>query len=275
MTPIHTSNPPILVEGRKVELSDLIWQPDSTSGLKDTDGSEQLRLEFKLPRGLRMQNKSINTWTPLSAKTLADGQQVIVINATDLNNLRLADVGIRQTGAAPESIQLEVTRISRELTGDQARSGVLNVILPFDRQARPATITLPTSPNTKEDDGGIALTKLIEAQASQAGDVLHYRLSGVPKELTLVDADGKVQVIPDGSSLKLASLHGWRLRADEHKAGKFTVDLQVISTPPGQGSPAETAIQRIQFNIAAVADTPQLSLTSTPDTPLQIASNGG
>ena len=178
LAPTQPSNPPALVEGQKVDLSKLIQQPDETTGLKDTDGSEQLRLEFKLPTGLRLKNKSSNTWTPRSAKTLADGQRLIVIDAADLNNLELADLGVRQSGDAPESLQLAVTRISRELTGDQARSQTLNLNLIFDRQARPATITLPSSPSAKEDDGGIALTKLIQAQASQSGDVLSYRLRG-------------------------------------------------------------------------------------------------
>ena len=274
LAPTQPSNPPALVEGQKVDLSKLIQQPDATTGLKDTDGSEQLRLEFKLPTGLRLKNKSSNTWTPRSAKTLADGQRLIVIDAADLNNLELADLGVRQSGDAPESLQLAVTRISRELTGDQARSETLNLNLIFDRQARPATITLPSSPSAKEDDGGIALTTLIQAQASQSGDVLSYRLSGVPKGLSLVDADGKEQVIPDGTPLTLATLQGWRLRAEEHKAGNFTVDLQVISTPPGQGSTAQSSVQRIKFNIAAVADTPELSFASTSDAPLQIANNG-
>ena len=195
LAPTQASNPPALVEGQKVDLSTLIQQPDSTSGLKDTDGSEQLRLEFKLPRGLKLQNRSSNAWTPLNAKTLADGQRVIVVNAADLNNLQLADVGVRQSGDAPDSVKLAITRISRELTGDQARSATVNLNLIFDREARPATISLPSSPSAKEDDGGIALTQLIQAQASQSGDVLSYRLSGVPQGLSLVDADD-VQVIP-------------------------------------------------------------------------------
>ena len=141
--------------------------------------------------------------------------------------------------------------------------------------AKPVRPRSPCHPlSAKEDDGGIALTELIQAQASQSGDVLSYRLSGVPKGLSLVDADGKVQVIPDGTPLTLATLQGWRLRAEEHKAGNFTVDLQVISTPPGQGSTAQSSVQRIKFNIAAVADTPALSFASTSDAPLQIASNG-
>ena len=274
LAPIQASNPPALVEGKKVDLSKLIQQPDATSGLKDTDGSEQLRLEFKLPPGLSLQHKSSETWTPRSAKTLADGQRLFVVDAGDLNKLQLADLGVRRSGDAPDSVQLTVTRISRERTGDQARSETLNVNLIFDRQARPATITLPSSPSAREDDGGIALTELLQAQASQSGDVLSYRLSGMPKGVSLVDAQGKVQAIKDGSPLTLAKLQGWRLRAEEHKAGKFTVDLQVISTPPGQGSPAQSAVQRIEFNIAAVADTPQLSFASTPDAPLQIANNG-
>ena len=67
LAPTQPSNPPALVEGQKVDLSKLIQQPDATSGLKDTDGSEQLRLEFTA-HGLRLKNKSSNTWTPRSAK---------------------------------------------------------------------------------------------------------------------------------------------------------------------------------------------------------------
>ena len=48
----------------------------------------------------------------------------------------------------------------------------------------------------------------------------------------------------------------------------------MISTPPGQGSTAQSSVQRIKFNIAALADTPALSFASTSDAPLQIASNG-
>ena len=50
-------NPPALVEGQKVDLSKLIQQPDETTGLKDTDESEQLRLEFKLPTGLEAEKQ--------------------------------------------------------------------------------------------------------------------------------------------------------------------------------------------------------------------------
>ena len=272
LAPTQASNPPALVEGQKVDLSTLIQQPDSTSGLKDTDGSEQLRLEFKLPRGLKLQNRSSNAWTPLNAKTLADGQRVIVVNAADLNNLQLADVGVRQSGDAPDSVKLAITRISRELTGDQARSATVNLNLIFDREARPATISLPSSPSAKEDDGG-TLTQLIQAQASQSGDVLSYRLSGVPQGLSLVDADGKVQVIPDGSAVNLANLQTGAF-AEEHKAGDFTVDLQVISTPPGQGArPRVHSTHQIQH--CEVADIPQLSFATSSDAPLKLVAMAG
>ena len=275
LAPTQTETPPALVEGQTVALAELIQQPLATSGLSDTDGSEQLRLEFSLPSGLRLQNQNDPTWTPLSAQTLSDGRRVVVINAGDLAALQLADLGIRQTGDAPDSLQLAVTRISRESsTGDQARSTTLDFDLIFDRQARPATLTLPNAPTALEDDGGIALTDLLQAEVSQSGDQLTYKISGLAEGLTLVDADGAVQVVPEGTPLTLASLEGWRLRAAEHNAGEFTVDLQVVSTPPGQGASAQTTVQRIQFSIAAVADTPDLNLANGPEEPLTIASNG-
>lgn len=267
--------PPALVEGQSIRLSDLILQPLATSGLTDTDGSEQLRLEFTLPVGLRLQNQTNPAWAPLSAQTLADGSRVVVINAADVTTLRLADLGVRQAALAPESLQLSVTRISRELsTGDQARSSNLQFNLAFDRQARPATLTLPAAPAALEDDGGIALTALLQATASQAGDVLSYRLSGLAAGLTLVDAQGVAQAVSQNAPITLASLDGWRLKAVEHNAGQFTVDLQVISTPPGQGATAQTAVQRIQFLITPVADIPELVLGAAPAEPLTIASNG-
>ena len=275
VAPALVDVPPALVESQSVGLADLILQPLATTGLTDTDGSEQLRLEFTLPVGLRLQNQANPAWAPLSAQTLADGRRVVVINAADVATLRLADLGVRQAALAPESLQVSVTRISREAsTGDQARSSTLQFNLVFDRQARPATFTLPAAPAALEDDGGIALTTLLQATASQTGDVLSYRLSGLAAGLTLVDAQGVVQAVPQNAPITLASLDGWRLKAAEHNAGQFTVDLQVISTPPGQGATAQTAVQRIQFSITPVADTPDLVLGAAPAEPLTIASNG-
>ena len=275
LAPTLTETPPPLVEGESVALAELLQQPLATSGLSDTDGSEQLRIEFTLPSGLRLQHQTDPAWTPLSAQTLADSQRIVVINAGDLADLKLADLGIRQSGDAPASIALAVTRISRESsTGDQARSSTLDFDLIFDRQAQPATLTRPEAPSALEDDGGIPLTQLLQAEVSQEGDQLTYRISGLAEGLSLVDADGAVQIVPKDSPLTLSSLEGWRLRAEEHNAGAFTVDLQVISTPPGRGASAKTTLQRIEFNIAAVADTPELNFANRPEEPLTIASNG-
>ncbi|WP_303536000.1 putative Ig domain-containing protein [Synechococcus sp. YX-04-1] len=275
LAPTQAETPPALVEQQTVALSELIQQPLATSGLSDSDGSEQLRLEFKLPSGLDLQSQSDSNWTPLNAQIQADGRQVVVINASDFADLQLADRGVRQSSEAPASLQLAVTRISRESrTGDQARSKTLDFDLLFDRQARPATFTLPDAPSTLEDRGGISLTELLQAKASQAGDQLTYKISGLAEGLSLVDTDGAVQVVPEGTPLTLASLEGWRLQAAEHNAGQFTVDLQVISTPPGQGASAQTNVQRIAFDITAVADTPQLNFSSAGEEPLSIAPNG-
>lgn len=216
LAPELVAVPPALVEGQSVDLADLILQSLATTGVKDTDGSEQLRLELTLPVGLRLQNQANPAWAPLSAQTLADGRRVVVINAAEVATLRLADLGVRQAALAPESLQLSVTRISREAsTGDQARSSTLQFNLGFDRQARPAILILPAAPAALEDDGGMALTALLQATASQTGDVLSYRLSGLAAGLTLVDAQGVVQAVPQNAPITLASLDGWRLKAAE------------------------------------------------------------
>ena len=115
---------------------------------------------------------------------------------------------------------------------------------------------------------------MLQAEASQAGDQLTYKISGLAEGFTLVDVDGAVQRLPNGTPLTLASLEGWHLRAAEHESGEFSVDIQVVSTPPGQGASAQTAIQPIQFSIAGVADTPKLNLIAAPDAPLTIERDG-
>ena len=277
LMPELTAVPPSLVEGQSVALRDLIQQPMATTGLRDTDGSEQLRLELNLPAGLRLQNPANRAWTPLSAQTMADGRRVVVINAADIEVLRLADLGIRSTGAAeaPTSLQLTATRISRETsTGDQARSSTLTFDLAFDRSAQKAILTIPAAPAAVEDDGGIALSALLQAKPAQTGDVLSYRLSGLAAGLSLVDALGTVQPVPVDATLDLASLDGWRLQTSEHRSGLFSVELQVISRPPGQGGMAQSSVQRLPFTITPVADTPALMLGATPEAPLTIGSNG-
>ena len=275
LAPTQTETPPALVEKQTVALSELIEQPLATSGLSDTDGSEQLRLEFTLPNGLDLQNQSDSNWTPLSALIQADGRQVVVVKASDFADLKLADMGVRENSEAPPKLQLAVTRISRESrTGDQARSTTLNFDLLFDREARPATLTLPDSPSALEDGGGIKLTELLQAKASQSGDQLTYKISGLAEGISLVDINGTKQVVPEGTPLTLANLEGWHLQAAEHNAGQFSVDLQVISTPPGQGASAQTSVQRIEFDITPVADTPELNFISPPEGPLSIATNG-
>ena len=274
LAPTQTETPPALVEKQTVALSELIEQPLATSGLSDTDGSEQLRLEFTLPNGLDLQNQGDSNWTPLSAQIKADGSQVIVVKASDFADLKLADMGVRQTSEAPHNLQLAVTRISRESrTGDQARSTTLNFDLLFDRE-HGRHLTLPDSPSALEDGGGIKLTELLQAKASQSGDQLTYKISGLAEGLSLVDINGTKQVVPKGTPLTLANLEGWHLQAAEHNAGQFSVDLQVISTPPGQGASAQTSVQRIEFDITPVADTPELNFISPPEGPLSIATNG-
>ena len=58
LTPTRIDTAPPLVEGHAIALTELIQQPLATSGLSDTDGSEQLRLEFSLPSGLMLQNQT-------------------------------------------------------------------------------------------------------------------------------------------------------------------------------------------------------------------------
>ena len=76
---------------------------------------------------------------------LADGQRLIVIDAADLNNLELADLGVRQGGDAPESLQ----RRSPASAANSRRPGpksTLNLNLIFDRQARrPRSLALLSS----------------------------------------------------------------------------------------------------------------------------------
>ena len=99
LAPTQTETPPALVE-KTVALSELIQQPLATSGLSDTDGSEQLRLEFTLPNGLELKTKSDPNWTPLSAQIQADSRQIVVVNASDFADLQLADLGVRQGSEA-------------------------------------------------------------------------------------------------------------------------------------------------------------------------------
>ena len=147
--------------------------------------------------------------------------------------------GIRQTGEAPASLQLAITRISREKdTGDQARSASLDFALVFDRNARPARLTLAEAPTALEDGRGIALKDLLQAEASQSGDQLTLKIADLPAGLTLVNADGAEVAITDGDEVAINdepvpwnNLKGWRLQAAAHNAGEFAVELQVISTP--------------------------------------------
>ena len=274
LAPVVAPSPPALVEGQSVALGDLIVQPNANAGLADTDGSEQLRLEFTLPSGLRLQKTGQATWLPISSQTQADGSRVVTIAAADLSALRLVDRGVRQGSVLPESLQLSVTRISREVdSGDQARSAAVLFNLAIDRNARPAVLTIPAAPVAMEDSTGIALSDLVQAAPAQQGDQLSYRIAGLAEGVRLVNAQGTVQpVAPAGFTLN--SLQGWRLQAEPNLSGQFTVDLRVISTPPGQGARAESPLQQLAFSITPVADIPALALSPPLTAPLTIDSNG-
>ncbi len=252
-------------------MSSLINQPTPSSGLSDLDGSEELRLEFKLPQGLALKHQSDDGWQPISYLN-TDGELIVMISTDDLSELQLVDRGIEQV----DSFSFSVSSVSREISnGEQARSEAKELTLGFIRNARAATITLLDSPTILEDTDGVDLSDLVQVVAAHNKDVLSYRISKISEGLKLIDPDGKVYLpVKLNTAFNLSSLDGWQLQPNQHQAGQFGFDLEVISRPFADGGKSMTALQHVNFNVKAVADMPTLLLEHSQDDHLLIESNG-
>ncbi|KZR63598.1 MULTISPECIES: putative Ig domain-containing protein [Prochlorococcus] len=268
---VYNESPPALLEGGSVSLSSLIKQQNPKSGLKDTDGSEELRLEFKLPQGLSLKHQTDANWQPISHLN-SDGEQIVMISAKDLSEVQLVDKGIEQV----DSFRLSVSSVSREISNGQlARSESKELTLGFIRNARAAKITLLDAPTILEDSNGVEISDFIQVVAANNKDVLSYRISEITEGIKLIDPDGQI-CLPDklNKTFILSSLDGWQLQPNEHQAGQFGFDIEVISRAPLDGGKSATALKHINFSVKAVADMPTLLLDQSEAKKLLIESNG-
>ncbi len=268
---IALANPSSLKEGSSVKLGELINQSDATSGLNDRDGSEQLRIELKVPRGLRVKHQNDTNWKPINSIT-NENNQTITVHASEIANLALLDNGI----GVVENLSIIATRISREISnGDLARSAGSEIKVPFIRNARPATLAAREQPKILEDSDGVDIEKLFTVQAAHASDQLSYRISNLSSSLQIIDPENNAYTLDsENPAVNLSSLDGWQFKALEHVSGRFEFDIQIISQPPGEGESAKTSIKTIALTISPVSDTPRLSLNQLAESPVKISSNG-
>ena len=260
-----------LQEGGSLALRNLINQPDATKGLTDSDGSEQLRLEFVVPSGLTIEQPNNKSWLPISSST-SGGQKIIVIKAKDLQTLNLVDKGLGEI----EEMKFSVTRISREISnGNLSRSETTELSLPFARNARKASVTLLDQPKSLEDSDGVKLLDLIKAEAANSKDSLSYKISNLSKGLTLINPNKETQIFDEqNKELTITSADGWLLKTEANLAGNFGFDLKIVSHPPGAGNTATTSTIRRSIKVTPVAEKPVLDISKSSDSSLSIEANG-
>ncbi|KZR77684.1 putative Ig domain protein [Prochlorococcus marinus str. MIT 1318] len=266
---INTST--YLEEGGAINLTTIIDKQYIDNSLSDTDGSETLRLEIEMPIGLRIKHENNTSWLPIQT-SITNGKRVVLIDANDADSIIFKENSLGPV----EQIFLSITSISRELVnGHTARSNPKQINLPFARDAREANVILLNAVTIEEDSqNGIPLVNLLRVEAANDGDTLSYQINQLPSELKLVNKNGDF-INPNGTQpILLNVLEDWSVVTEEDRSGSFSIDLQVISTPPSGGRVAITESKRLSFTVIGLADTPTLSFDLSQGELLDIGSNG-
>tara|TARA_B100001093_G_scaffold358158_1_gene342751 strand:+ start:1412 stop:13663 length:12252 start_codon:yes stop_codon:yes gene_type:complete len=267
------SNLPVLKEGSSLLLSSLFSIKDFKEILNDKDGSEDLRLYFKIPANVNFKNPINSNWKPLEVNNSL-GFKEYLITSNDLNDLILEDEALENI----DSFNISINPISREKSnGDSLRGEEQIAEIKFIRNAKKAEIDILDQPIIQEDARGNTLKDFINVKPENKDDLIKYIFSNFSDGLNLIngiseeafsnETEGKI-------SIESEDIDNWLIKVKNDLSGKLFFELEIESDPNNGGEKAISDKSKINIDVQPVVDTPFLNMDHDPNTVMQINSNG-